>query len=180
MPELPASFELPRLREKPHDRRLDNLRHLGRVKGVQNKICRDLKVGLVDAAVAHGSDGEGKDGLTGFLFHLARNHPKAFAGLLGKLMPLQVSGNPAGSVAVSMINVASVPTNSFFTPEALAQMSPPALLEHDPIEQPESEQLDDTAAEDHLDSGDDRPEPEQNGGAEFSQSIRRAPRKPAW
>jgi hypothetical protein len=31
--------------------------------------------------------------LTGYLFFLAGKHPKAFAGLLGKMLPLQVNGS---------------------------------------------------------------------------------------
>ena len=82
---------LPRLREKPHDKRLDNLRPgQGRVRGVQNKICRDLKAGLLDAAVAHGSDGLGRDGLHGYLFMLASVYPKTFAAMLTNLLPLRL------------------------------------------------------------------------------------------
>lgn len=150
----PASFELPRLREKPHDRRLDNLRPgLGRVRGVQNKICRDLKVGLLDAAIAHGADGQGAGGLQGYLFMLAAEHKKTFAHLLAKLLPLQLTSDGAiGGVSVSL-NVTSVPSGSYLTEESIERLRQPLQLDHAPVEQSEPEQFDDIA-------GNDRHEPE--------------------
>ena len=71
--ELPSDFHVEPLK-KPFDKR-DNLRHFGRVKGVQNKICRDLKNGLLDAAIEHGADGTGAGGLRGYLLMLATRYP---------------------------------------------------------------------------------------------------------
>ena len=120
---MPAEFELPRLREKPHDKRWDNLRPgLGRVRGVQNKICRDLKAGLLDAAIAHGADGEGTGGLHGYLFMLAAEHKKTFAGLLAKLLPLQVHSDTTSNAIINEVRVISVPAGHYMTPEALAAM----------------------------------------------------------
>ena len=52
---LPEAFVLPRLCEpRPRDKRWDNLRHDGRVKGLQNKITKDLKEGLLEGAILHG------------------------------------------------------------------------------------------------------------------------------
>ena len=56
-----------------------------RRKGVQNRITRDLKHGIMTAAVNLGSDGRGKGGLAGYLTYLARKKPAAFAQLLGHL-----------------------------------------------------------------------------------------------
>jgi hypothetical protein len=41
--------------------------HIRRQKGTPNKITRDIKNGIVEAAVKLGSDGKGKDGLVGYL-----------------------------------------------------------------------------------------------------------------
>ena len=63
----------------------------GRKRGVANKIPRSLKLAVIDAAAAFGSDGKGNAGLTGYLFFLAGSHPQAFAGLLGKTLPYQIN-----------------------------------------------------------------------------------------
>jgi hypothetical protein len=54
---MPSNFELPNLRE-PGRHKLPP--GPGRVKGLQNKITRDLKNGVMDAAILHGSDGHGE------------------------------------------------------------------------------------------------------------------------
>lgn len=84
MPELPADFELPKLR----DPRLDNLSRAGqgRVPGIVNRITKDLKTGIINGAVAHGADGAGKDGLDGYLAMCATKFPKAYLGVLAKLV----------------------------------------------------------------------------------------------
>ena len=88
--ELPADFDVPCINDKSRDRRLANLRNgpgIGREKGKQNKICRDLKEGLLEGAILHGYDGAGEDGLIGYCHHLAERHPKAYAMLLARLLP---------------------------------------------------------------------------------------------
>lgn len=70
----------------------------GRPKGVPNKTTTALKEAILDAAVGVGEDGGGKGGLTGYLRVLARSEPKAFAGLLGKVLPLQVTGADGGAI----------------------------------------------------------------------------------
>jgi hypothetical protein len=80
---LPEALELPRLREpRPRDKRLDNLRHLGRTKG----------------------------GLVGYCHHLAERHPKAYCGLLGKLLPFNLNANVA-SATVNEVRIISVPAD---------------------------------------------------------------------
>lgn len=64
----------------------------GRVQGQQNKITKDLKHATLLAATLHGSDGKGKDGLTGYMFFLAGNHVKSFAPILGRMIPLHIGG----------------------------------------------------------------------------------------
>lgn len=64
----------------------------GRRKGSTNKATALLKDAIVLAAQAVGSDGKGKDGVTGYCEHLARNEPKAFAALMGRTIPTQIAG----------------------------------------------------------------------------------------
>jgi len=64
----------------------------GRVKGVPNKTTALLKEAIIKAAEQVGSDGQGKGSLVGYCVFLARNQPKAFASLLGRVLPLQVTG----------------------------------------------------------------------------------------
>jgi hypothetical protein len=64
----------------------------GRVKGTPNKTTALLKDAIIKAAEAAGSDKAGKGGLIGYCTFLAKDEPKAFAQLLGKVMPLQITG----------------------------------------------------------------------------------------
>jgi hypothetical protein len=64
----------------------------GRPKGSQNKTTAVLKEAILLAADRVGSDGKGKGKLTGYCEFLAKNEPRAFAGLLGKVLPMQVTG----------------------------------------------------------------------------------------
>jgi hypothetical protein len=72
----------------------------GKPKGAVNKTTKLLKEAILLAAEKVGSDGEGKDGLTGYLVEVARSDVKAFAGLLGKVIPLQVNAKVSGNLAV--------------------------------------------------------------------------------
>ena len=92
-------------------KRIANLRPRPRVKGQANRITRDLRQAIIDAAVAHGSDGQGSGGLVGYCYFLAARHPKAFTGLLGKLIPLQVSGSVHS--VVEQVTIISVPAGHF-------------------------------------------------------------------
>lgn len=67
----------------------------GRAKGTPNKATRELKEAILQAAVDVGEDEKGSGGLTGYLRRVAKEDVKAFAGLLGKVLPLQVA-NPDG------------------------------------------------------------------------------------
>src|SRR5665213_2158251 len=71
----------------------------GRPKGALNKTTSLLKEAILLAAEQRGSDGLGKDGLTGYCQFLADEQPRAFAQLLGKVLPMQVAlttfGKPA-------------------------------------------------------------------------------------
>lgn len=72
----------------------------GRTPGTPNKTTGKLKEAILLAAEGVGSDGEGKDGLTGYLTHVARTDVKAFSGLLGKVLPMQVTGEDGGAVQI--------------------------------------------------------------------------------
>lgn len=64
----------------------------GRPKGVPNKITTDLKEAILEAATLEGD----KDGLVGYLRNLAKINSSAFANLIGKIIPLQIGGDPDG------------------------------------------------------------------------------------
>lgn len=70
----------------------------GRRKGTPNKTTALLKEAIIAAATEQGDDGTG--GLTGYCRFLARDEPKAFAQLLGKVLPLQVTGEGDGPIKV--------------------------------------------------------------------------------
>ena len=74
----------------------------GRKAGIPNKTTDLLKEAIILAAEAHGNDGEGKDGLKGYCQFLAAQEPKAFSQLLGKVLPLQVTGNDGAPLAATV------------------------------------------------------------------------------
>lgn len=62
----------------------------GRKKGTPNKTTALLKDAILKAAqVAGGGD---KDGLVNYLTNQARENPTPFMSLLGKVLPMQVTG----------------------------------------------------------------------------------------
>jgi len=65
----------------------------GRKKGTPNKTTAALKDAILMAAEMKGEDGEGKDGLVGYCAFLAKEEPRAFATLLGRVLPMQITGN---------------------------------------------------------------------------------------
>lgn len=73
----------------------------GRQKGTPNKVTTLLKEAIIRAAEAHGYDGKGDNGIVGYCQFLATSHPQTFANLLGKVLPLQVTGGDEGEKAVS-------------------------------------------------------------------------------
>lgn len=81
----------------------------GRIKGKPNKTTALLKEAIIKAAEAAGEDQNGKDGLTGYCTFLAKEEPKAFAQLLGKVLPLQVTGEDGGAVQVAFKTIYEQP-----------------------------------------------------------------------
>lgn len=78
----------------------------GRKKGEANKVTRTLKDAILKAAEMVGENGKGKDGLTGYLVTVARTDVKAFASLLGRVLPLQISGDGGGPLVVQIVRFA--------------------------------------------------------------------------
>jgi len=83
----------------------ENLNRGGRPAGTPNKTTRLLKDAIMRAAELTGEDMNGKEGLIGYCKFLAVNEPKAFATLLGKVMPLQVTGEDGGPVRITKIEL---------------------------------------------------------------------------
>ncbi|WP_407965182.1 hypothetical protein [Bartonella sp. C271] len=69
----------------------------GRVKGVPNKITRLLKEAVIKAAENAGNK-IGNDGLVSYLEKQAVSCPAAYLSLLGKVLPLQVTGENGGAI----------------------------------------------------------------------------------
>ena len=65
----------------------------GRQKGTPNKIPAQLKEIILEAL--HGAH---KDGAVAYLKWLAVEHPPAFSGLVGKVLPMTVAGDPTAPV----------------------------------------------------------------------------------
>lgn len=78
----------------------------GRQKGTPNRTTALLKDAILKAAEAVGEDMQGKGKLIGYCKFLAKNEPKAFAGLLGRVMPMQVTGEDGGALVVEITRFA--------------------------------------------------------------------------
>lgn len=74
----------------------------GRQKGTPNKTTAALKDAIITAAELVGKDGVGTDGLVGYLQHVASTDVKAFSGLLGKVLPMQLTGEDGGAITVEI------------------------------------------------------------------------------
>ena len=86
-----------------------------------NKIHADLKNGIITAATNIGRDGAGAGGLVGYLEDLAVNHKKVFAGLMGRLIPLQVGGQVHAHIA--QVNVVNIPRGRYLSPDEVRSLS---------------------------------------------------------
>jgi hypothetical protein len=67
-----------------------------------------LKEAILGAAEATGRDGQGKDGLMGYCGYLAKSEPKAFAQLLGKVLPMQVTGEDGGPIKITQVQLVAL------------------------------------------------------------------------
>ncbi|MEH6743895.1 hypothetical protein [Hyphomonas sp.] len=64
----------------------------GRKKGSVAPATKLLKDAILEAAAAVGSDDKGKGKLVGYLTERAKDQPVAFMSMLGRVMPMQVTG----------------------------------------------------------------------------------------
>lgn len=81
----------------------------GRAKGTPNKLTAQLKEMILEAAEQAG----GKDGTVGYLKAQATANPGPFLALLGKVLPMQISGdedNPV--VTVTRIELVALDAGS--------------------------------------------------------------------
>lgn len=76
---------------------------MGRVKGTPNKTTALLKDAILKAAENAG----GKAGLVGYLQQQATDNPGPFLALLGKVLPMQVTGSDGGPLTVEIVRLAS-------------------------------------------------------------------------
>lgn len=74
----------------------------GRPKGLPNKTTRVLKDAILLAGEQSGNDQRGKGGLVGYLKRVADEDVKAFSGLLGRVLPLQVTGEGGKALVVTL------------------------------------------------------------------------------
>lgn len=79
---------LPDGRFAPGHRRLAS-----REPGKANKLTRDIRQGMLSSAIAHGSDGRGKDGLPGFCSWLLANDLKAWCSIFARMVPGELKAN---------------------------------------------------------------------------------------
>jgi hypothetical protein len=77
----------------------------GRAKGTPNKTTALLKDAILKAAEAAGgpSKGDHPGGIVAYLETQAKANPGPFLALLGKVLPLQVTGGDGGPVQVSVV-----------------------------------------------------------------------------
>jgi hypothetical protein len=93
---------------KPSNQHLFAKGEGGRRKGVPNKTTLVLKQAILRAAEAVGSDGNGRDGLQGYLMMIAEKHPREMVFLISKVLPLQVSADPDSPQVVVFRSAADV------------------------------------------------------------------------
>lgn len=129
---LPPDFEIASLR--PRKSNLPPGPGPGRPAGGENVITKDLKRGIIDAAAELGSDGNGTDGLKGWLRTCAAKHPKAYLSLLSKLVPMQIADGLPGQF-IGTVNIHGIPSGSHLTAEDIARFGMPAI-EHEPASEP--------------------------------------------
>lgn len=70
----------------------------GRPPGASNKITREVKQMILDALDAAG----GKGGGVAYLTAQAKKNPKSFLTLVGKVLPLQITGKDGSALLVQM------------------------------------------------------------------------------
>jgi hypothetical protein len=135
--ELPEMDQEPQPQPQPKPRKPGTFvkGHPGyRKQGAANRISRDIKAGMVDSAIEHGRDGNGKDGLPGFCSWLLKNDLKSWCSIFGRLVPLQVHGDV--QVGIQSVNIIAVPADKYLSAEDIQKLTPPELapVEVEPID----------------------------------------------
>lgn len=74
----------------------------GRKPGTPNRVTTKLKDAILEAARLVGRDTKGENGLIGYLQRLAIKEPKVFGMLLGRVLPLQITGKDGGALEVTL------------------------------------------------------------------------------
>jgi hypothetical protein len=62
----------------------------GRPKGVTTRLPHQVKLALVRAMELYGADGTGRGGLVGYFFRLCDKHPALIAGIVQKILPVDL------------------------------------------------------------------------------------------
>lgn len=70
----------------------------GRPKGSANKATAEIKAAIVEAFE--------KAGGVDYLVKVASDDPRTFCGLIGKVIPLQVTGEGGGAVQINIVRFA--------------------------------------------------------------------------
>ena len=76
----------------------------GRPKGVPNKTTALLKDAILQAAHKAGGDG----GMVQYLTDQAEKNPGPFMALLGKVLPMQITGEDGGAIQIAKIELVAV------------------------------------------------------------------------
>ena len=106
----------------------------GRPVGSKDKIGTDLKKAILEAAAELGRDGQGAEGLVGYLKMLGADYPQTYASLLHRMLPLQMSADVKGGVTT--VNILSVPSGTFAN-VADKLYDPGDTIEHDEKDLPD-------------------------------------------
>ncbi len=77
----------------------------GRPKGVPNRTTALLKDAILQAAATAGGEG----GVAAYLADQALKNPNAFMALLGKVLPMQVTGEGGGPIETRALDTAALP-----------------------------------------------------------------------
>jgi len=72
----------------------------------------DLRTLILDAAAAIGMDGNGRDGLLGYLKFAASTYPKQYLQVISKVLPLQIDSKSTINV-IEHVNIVSVPPDRY-------------------------------------------------------------------
>jgi hypothetical protein len=103
----------------------------------------DLRLLILDAAAEIGFDGNGRDGLVGYLKYAASTFPKQYMALISKVLPLQIDSKSTVNV-IEHVNIVSVPPDRYVTADSFPSSSSTPdrafTIEHEPTPAPESVQ----------------------------------------